>query len=229
MNPPDDDDVELENFAAISRLVDQLRTDRRFDPDRPLARNFPLSLISQATQTRSPLNLQPWRFIIVRDPKNRRKLRACTFGDVRLTDAPVVLIALAYLHPDRSDLEEVLERMIDLEAIDPARAAKLRATAAREWARGDGATMRAIRASMLAVGTLMFAAESRGLATNWIDGFEVEPLREAFGIPDDHAICGLLALGYPADSAPFPGRHAPDRVAFDEHFGRPLEVGEPWE
>ncbi len=184
-------------------------------------------LLALAALAPSPLNLQPWRFVVVRDPRNRRKLRDCTFGDPRLADAPTVLIVLAYLHPDRLDLDEVLEGMFTLGAIAPEDAPRFRATATREWERGDGPTLRATRAAMLAVGTLMIAAEAQGVASSWIEGFDVEKLREAFGIPDDHAPCGLLALGYAAESPPYPGRLDLDRVCFEEHFGRPLAANEP--
>ena len=75
--------------------------------------------------------------MVVRDPRNRRRLRACTFGESRITEAPAVLIVLAYLHPDRTDLEAVVDRQLDLGAITPEAAARLRATAPRAWARLD--------------------------------------------------------------------------------------------
>jgi nitroreductase len=208
--------------AIVSR-----RTTRRFDPARPLPDPLLARLLGLATLAPSPMNLQPWRFVVVRDLRIRQKLRACTFGESRLTDAPVALIVLAYLHPDRVDLPEVLDRMLALEAIGPDDAPKFRATATREWGRGDGPTLRATRASMLAVGTLMIAAEAEGVASCWLEGFDEEKVREAFGIPDDHAICGLIALGYAAEPAPFPGRLDLDRVCFAEHFGRPWHPGEP--
>jgi nitroreductase len=201
--------------------IESRRTARRFDPARPLPDGWLDHLLRLAALAPSPMNLQPWRFVCVRDPRNRRKLRALAFGDPRFTDAPAVLIVLAYLHPDQTDLDAVLERMLELGAIGPAEAPKFRATAAREWARNGGPAPRAARSAMLATASLMLAAEALGLASCWVEGFDEEEVRRAFGIPDDHAVCGFLALGYAAETAPFPGRFGLEHLAFAEHFGQP--------
>ena len=201
--------------------IEARRTARSFDPDRPLPEPVLERLLSLAAFAPSLANLQPWRFLVVRTLANRRKLRGCTFGESRITEAPAVLIVLAYLHPDRTDLVGVLDRMLALGAIDPPDAARLRATTAREWARGASPTLRATRPAMLAAAGLMIAAESLGVASAWLDGSDEEAVREAFGIPDDHALCGLIALGYAAEPSPFPGRFGLDRSCFEEHFGLP--------
>ena len=116
--------------------------------------------------------------------------------------------------------------MVELQAILPEDLAKVQATAPREWER-NGRALRANRGAMLASGTLMLAAESMGAASAWLEGFDEEKVREAFGIPDDHALCGLLALGYALEAPPFPGRFGLDHVCFAEHFGRPWPSDQP--
>lgn len=211
--------------SPAPEAIQRRRTARRFDPDRSLAEALLARLIGLATLAPSPFNLQPWRFLVVRDPSNRRRLRACTFGESRLTQAPAVLVVLAYLHPDRIDLEAVVARQLDLGAITPEAAARVRATAPRAWSRLPDPA----RSALLASATLMIAAESLGLASAWIEEFDDEAVRRAFGIPDDHALCGLLALGYSPidDPPPFPGRFPLDHTCFDEHFGRPWAPEEP--
>ncbi len=82
-----------------------------------------------------------------------------------------------------------------------------------------------MRSASLAASTLMIAAEGLGVASAPMEGFAEEPLRREFGIPDDHVVWGLIALGFAAEETPFPGRLPLDRVVFDEHFGQPRGPG----
>ena len=74
--------------------------------------------------------------------------------------------------------------------------------------------------------TLMIAAESLGVGSAPLERFDPEKVRAAFGVPDDHTICCLVALGYAAEAKPFPGRLGLEEVCFEEHFGQPWTLGE---
>ncbi len=200
------------------------RTARRFDPARPLPDDTLAALIRLATTAPSAFNLQPWRFVVVRDPRNRRKLRGCTFGEARITEAPAVVIVLGYLQSHRTDLAAVVDRQLELGAITPEAAARLRAEVPRIHGRMPDP---ASHAAMLAAATLLIAAESLGVASALLEEFDREGVREAFGVPDDHEVACLIALGYAAGPAPFPGRFGLDHVGYAEHFGRPWALGEP--
>ncbi len=76
---------------------------------------------------------------------------------------------------------------------------------------------------MLAAATLMLAAESLGVASAPMEGFEADKVKAAFGVPDDHTVCCLIALGFAAAAKPFPGRFGLEDVCYDEHFGQPSD------
>src|SRR5262249_19509565 len=84
----------------------------------------------------------------------------------------------------------------------------------------------ATRSTMLAVGTLLIAAEALGVASAPLEGFDEAKVREAFGVPDDHTVCCLVALGHAARPKPFPGRFGLEHVCYEEHFGRPWTGGD---
>ena len=215
--------VPLSAPDAITRR----RATRRFDPDRPLPDDLLKRVLHLATLAPSGFNLQPWRFIVVRAEPNRRRLRACASGQARITEAPVVLIVLGYHHPHRSELEAVVARQVELGAITPETAAECKARAPRIMeARADPAFW-ALRSTMLAASTLMIAAESLGVASAPMEGFDPTRVKEAFGVPDDHTVCLLIALGHAAEETPFPGRLGLGHVCYEEHFGQPWTLGEP--
>ena len=202
------------------------RSTRRFDPDRPLPDGLLKRILRFGTLAPSGFNLQPWRFLVVRSARNRRRLRACADGRAELTEAPVVLIVLAYHHPYRTDLDAVIARGLELGAITPAEAAEARGRAPRAIeSRPDAATW-ALRPAMLAAATLMLAAEALGVASAAVEGFDEGRIRREFGVPDDHSVGLLIPLGFAAESPPFPGRLPLGRVCFEEHFGQPWTLGE---
>src|SRR5438874_13005897 len=90
--------------------VARRRTTREFDPVRPLSDDLLGRLLHLATLAPSGFNLQPWRFIVVRRARSRKRLKACGLHQPAIAEAPVVLIVLGYHHPHRSHLEAMVER-----------------------------------------------------------------------------------------------------------------------
>lgn len=207
---------------AISRR----RATRSFDPARPLDEGLLKRALRLATLAPSSYNLQPWRFLVVRSLANRQRLRAAAYNQPKITEAPVVVIVLGYHHPHRSHLDPMLETMTALGATTPEGAAEFRGRASAGIEKVADRPLWATRSTMLAAATLMIAAESLGIASAPMEGFDPDKVREAFGVPDDHTICCLIALGHAATAKPFPGRFGLDEVCYEEHFGQPWTLGD---
>jgi nitroreductase len=211
---------------SAPEAITRRRATRRFDPSRSLPDDLLKRILHLATLAPSGFNLQPWRFIVVRTERNRRRLKACAFNQPKVAEAPVVLIVLGYHHPHRSHLEPMVERQLAMGAITPESAAEMRARAYRAMERVSDRALWATRSTMLAAATLMIAAEALGVASAPMEGFDPDLVREAFGVPDDHTICCLIALGFAAAPKPFPGRFPLEEVCYEEHFGQPWTLGE---
>lgn len=220
---PSDGPPALTAPEAIARR----RATRHFDSGRPLPDGLLKQILHLATLAPSGYNLQPWRFLVVRSERNRQKLRGCAFGQAKITAAPVVLIVLGYHHPHRSDLDAMVAEQLRLEAITPEAAAAMRASAFRTMERVPDPALWATRSTMLAAASLMIAAESLGVNSAPMEGFDPAQVQTAFGIPNDHTVCCLIALGFAAEAKPFPGRFGLEHVCYQEHFGQPWTLGEP--
>jgi nitroreductase len=213
---------------SAPEAIGRRRATRKFDPARPVSDDLLGRILHLATLAPSGFNLQPWRFIVVRDERNRQRLRGCAFNQPKVSEAPVVLIVLGYHHPHRSHLAAMVEMQLARGAITPEAAAELMARAGRTMDQVADRALWATRSTMLAAASLLIAAESLGVASAPMEGFDAEKVRSAFGVPDDHTVCCLVALGYPAESKPFPGRFGLGDVCYLEHFGQPWTLGE-WE
>lgn len=203
------------------------RTTRKFNPARPLPDEVLRQVLCLATFAPSGDNLQPWRFLVVRSARNRERLKACARGQRRVGDAPVSVIVLGYINAHQTDLAAIVEEQVRRGLLNADEAAGVLGRGFASGERRTDRASRALRAAMAAATTLMTAAEALGVASAWVDGVDSEKLEEAFGVPDDHVFCALIALGFADGPTPFPGRFGLEHVCFEEHFGQPWTMGEP--
>lgn len=213
---------------SAPEAIARRRATRHFDPSKPLADETLKAILHLATLAPSSMNLQAWRFVVVRSERNRQRLKACAFGQAKVGEAPVVVIVLGYQNPHSSpDVDAMVEQQLRLGAITNEVAHAMRANARKGTEKIVAKEVWATRSAMLGAATLLIAAESLGVASAPMEGFEPEKVRAEFGIPDDHAVCCLIALGYPAgDPKPFGGRFGLGHVCYEEHFGQPWTLGE---
>jgi nitroreductase len=202
------------------------RATRHFDSSRPLPDDLLKRILHLATLAPSSFNLQPWRFLVVRTLANRQRLRACAYNQPKITEAPVAVVVLGYHFPEKSHLPTIVDMMRETGQLTPELAAELTARTTDAMARVPDRPFWTMRSTMPAAATLMIAAESLGVASSPMEGFEPAKVKETFGIPDDHTVCCLVALGFAAKGQPFPGRLGLEEVCFEEHFGQPWTLGD---
>ncbi len=183
--------------VAANRLLDAKqavltrRSIRKFKQE-PVPQGTLEEILSLALKAPSAWNSQPWRFVVVRDPSLKMKLRAAANDQSQVTSAPVVIVLY-------SDMKDALERAGEVmhpgipEAERPARLESIRASfasktnAEREaWGMGQ---------SYIALGFLMLLARSYGYDTVPMLGFNAAKVKELLGLPERVAIPALLPLG----------------------------------
>ncbi|WP_337175320.1 nitroreductase family protein [Paludisphaera sp.] len=206
---------------SVEEAARRRREPRAFDASRPLDAAALEGVLAVATLAPSPFDLQPWRFLVIRDEADRRRLKARARNDPRIAQAPAVVVVLGYHHPDRTHLEPMLTARTAAGDCSPARAAEIRGRATSAMRGVADRASWATRWAMPAATLLVLAAQSAGMASVVVETFDDEAVRREFGIPDDHSIACLIALGHAVDDEPPAGRLGLDEVCFAGHFGRP--------
>ena len=93
--------------------ITQVLLDRRATPHFTadlVPDDFLEAILTFGGQAPTGYNLQPWRFIVVRDAENRRRLQSAALGQSKIAEAPVVIIAIGVREDWSRKAEEVSAR-----------------------------------------------------------------------------------------------------------------------
>lgn len=208
------------SLKSFHEVIQERRATRHFTAEEIPAEAL-TAILADAAQAPSGYNLQPWRFLVVRDPENRAKLRAAAFDQEKITEAPVVIIALGPRNGWRERLDEVFAESVRRGALPPEGVEKRKQSAA-DFIDSMNPAVWLNRHVMIAFTFLMLAAEAHGWDTAPMEGFDAGAVRKAFSLPEDVEVVALLAIGRMREpDTEFPGRFAVERIAFSENLRTP--------
>ncbi len=83
---------------SVLEVIRERRSVRRYRPD-PIPEESLLRVMEAARFSPSGKNLQPWRFILVKDSSLKQHLAAAAVGQSFIAEAPVIVVACGF--PDR--------------------------------------------------------------------------------------------------------------------------------
>jgi len=181
------------------------------------------SILELAAQAPSGFNLQPWRFVVVRDPENRKRLQKTAMNQPKVGEAPVVIIAIGMKEESKKVIEEVLREGAK-RGVGKAEDVPATATSARQFLDSFPMNIWVNRHTMIALTTMMLLAETYGFDTAPMEGFDPASVKHEFGIPDEAEVVALLAIGRAQEpDKPYPGRFPLSRLVSQERYGTPWE------
>lgn len=215
----------------LSNAIKDRRATPGFLAD-PVSENDLKQILEAGLSAPSAYNLQPWRFVVVRDPEQRARLRLAAMNQPKVKEAPVVVVACADLEGWRSgDVDEMIRLAQQHGYGDEARYASMRKNIAAFFASTPGAAgglapdfaVWANRQTMIAFTTMMWMAEVLGYDTAPMEGFYEDQIRATLGIPAHVRVVALLAIGHRrGDDKRFAGRFAMRRTVFADKWGEPI-------
>lgn len=180
----------------IVRAIEERRTSVLFDPSRSISDEQITELVRLATKAPTSFNLQNWRFIAVRTPEAKARLRKIAWDQAKITEASVTFIVCGQLADHRA-MADRLEPSVAAGTM-PATMVPGWEAAAKSLYFEQPSRQRdeAIRTATFGAGTLIYAAHAMGLGSGPMIGFDAEAVAREFELASDEIPAMLVAVGY---------------------------------
>ena len=207
-----------EPLKPITQVLLERRATMHFT-DEEVPEEYLNAILNFGGQAPSGYNLQPWRFIVVRDAENRKRLQKVAYNQPKVAEAPVVLICFGMQEEWKERAGEVFREGAERGAGDVATWQQARDSAVQALSAIPAQTW-LNRHTMIAVTTMMLVAESYGFDTAPMEGFDPAGVKREFELPDEAEVCALLAIGRAAQpDKVYAGRFELDRIVYSERYG----------
>jgi nitroreductase len=220
--------IEIQPSINVKTAIESRRAARSFKPD-PIPPAILAEILRLGVRSPSGYNLQPWRFIVLKDPASKEKLKGCAFDQRQVVEAPIVLICCGDRRAAQPEnTEAVIELGKAVGGMNENLAGYMRQAIPQLFENHpcfESVEAWTNRHTMLAVAHLMIAAKSFGVDSCPMEGFVAAKVKEAFQIPAEVDVCCLLPLGYAAEPfKQYGGRFDVTQVYFSESYGEALQV-----
>lgn len=180
----------------VIAAIEERRTTVLFDPTRSLDDAQIAELVGLATRAPTAFNLQNWRFIAVRTPSAKARLRAVAWDQAKITEAAVTFIMVGQL-ADHAAMPARLEPAVAAGIMPAAMVPGWEAGAkSLYFEQPQRSRDEAVRTATFGAGTLILAAHAMGLGAGPMIGFDPEAVAHEFDLAPDEIPVMLVAVGY---------------------------------
>ena len=210
-------------MKSLSDVIRDRRATPSFDGT-PIPAEDLRQILEAGLHAPSGYNMQPWRFVVVQTPEQKRRLRAASYNQAKVEEASVVIVACGDADGWRKDLDEMLE-MGRAGGMPESYAAQAKSSVPDYMSSFTSDQMRQWlnKQVMLAFTHMPLMAEVLGYDTAPMEGFEQERVHEALRLPMSYWVVALLAIGHIKGVDKFDGgRFDMAHTVFGEEFGKAL-------
>jgi nitroreductase len=212
--------IEKKEARIFAQLVSERRATQHF-----LAERVPDEVIATAleiaSQAPSGYNFQPWRFLVLTESGQRAKLKQAAFGQEKIGEAPVVIVAFAQRTAWKAHSDEIFRVAAARRGIPPGNVEGMK-KGALGFVDSMPPAVWLNRQVMIGFTHLMLAFEALGWDTAPMEGFDGNAVKKNLQLPEDAEVVALLAVGRARDPQPHPGRLSIDQIAFRETIDQPF-------
>jgi nitroreductase len=214
-------------MKSLMDAIKERRATPSFDGS-PVPKEILLAILKAGMEAPSGYNLQPWRFIVVSQPEQKRRLREAAMNQPKVEEAGAVIVCCGDLNAIRGQsLEDILaessrhgftedqnnnvKKIIEKVFGSPAGNAMGIAPDYAVWLN---------RHVMIAFTTMMWMAETLGYDTAPMEGFFEDKVKALLGIPNDVRVIALLGIGkLKGPDKVYAGRRKFEDICFAERWG----------
>lgn len=192
------------------------RSIKAFDPEHKLTQEEEQKLFEAMIQAPTSFNIQHWRFVVLRDPELRKRVRT-EFGNdqSQMTDASLLVLFTADQKAWQKEPSRYWQNAPQ-EVNDLLTGWMIPFHEGREWLQRDEAQ----RSIGMAMQTLMLAAQGLGYQSCPMIGFDIEKVAELINLPEDHVMGPMVAIGKGTkDPWPKPGQLPLEELVVEDKFG----------
>lgn len=194
--------------------IRERRAIKAYDPEHRITEEETRTLFEAAMSAPTAFNIQHWRFVVVSDPELRAKIRAVAWDQAQVTDASLLVIMTGDANAWKKDPARYWKNA-------PGEVRDFLVPAIHQYYDGKPQVQRdeVMRSCGLAGMALMLAAKSLGLESCPMDGFDFDAVGKLIGLPEDHVISFMIAIGRGTKPAwPKPGQLAYEEAVVHNRF-----------
>lgn len=214
-----DERFEIWDEKNFAQAVMERRATSHFNSD-PVPDDDLNKILRLAGQAPSGYNLQPWRFIVLRDAESKKRLQKVAYDQGKISEAPVVIIFVGMKQQTQDWAHDVFKEGVKRGLGRPENMETNMKNALGFISKNVGWDVWVNRHTMIAFSFAMLAAESLGYDTAPMEGFDAAGVKREFEIPDEANVIALLAIGHvKGPDKKYPGRLPTEKITFAEKYG----------
>lgn len=194
----------------FNEVIRSRRSIRRFKSE-PISDEQIKELMEAARLAPSGLNLQPWRYVIVKDKAVRESISKAV-PSAHVAQAPLIIVCCM----DTKNFESTGARVQELHEAGAMANTSFSSYSSDDFFAGKNIDEFWIKSNLMlntaiSVEHIVLKAADLGLGSCWIGIFDKDGIKKAIGIDDRYDVFALLPIGYPdQDVKPRP------RLSIDE-------------
>lgn len=195
--------------------IEQRRAVKHYDPEFEMPEADYERLMDLALLSPTSFNIQNWRFVVVRDPEQKQKIRAAAWDQAQVTDSCLTIV----LCGDVKAWEKSPERYW---ANAPEATREMLVPMIGQFYTGSGEQVQhdeVMRSVGIAGQTIMLAAKSMGYDSCPMIGFDPAKVGELIDLPEGHVVGMIVVVGKAVKPAhPRGGQLGKSEVVFTDRY-----------